>query len=446
MSAMRAWPVCLLIMGAFAVLALSGPVEVYPVWFLAAFGTASAAYLCALWLQGLGAPERQTLSLGRILAVAVSVRLMGLSLPGSDDVFRYLWEGSVSAAGFNPYLHAPSDALLGALRPGWHAQINHPDIAAAYGPVAEAVFAAHAWAGGGFFTWRLLTLCADLMAGWLLVRSAERFGRSPRYVALAYLWNPLAVFAFSFRGHLDAFLVLGMAVMLHAHAHRRHRTLLVAAACCANIKAPWLAAVPWALALAPKRYWWVLPAALAAPWAFFGDGFIAAVETMRRFAAEFHYNDGAHALLAGLLGGNGARLSGLFLLFLAGLCAARGQRRENSKAVEGLALLLGLCVLLSPTVHPWYGTWVGPAVALMAAGRARLPWLALSLCAGLGYGIYLVVRPGESWQELPLILRLLVHAPPWLLLAATIFPRVWKYRNAVPNVSGTAPELSSTVR
>lgn len=409
MNAARAWPVGLLYMGAFALLALNGPVEVHPACFLAAFGVASAAYLWAL--------NAESLTWRWIVAAAVAVRAMGLGLPGSDDVFRYLWEGSVSAAGFNPYLHAPNDPLLIPLRPEWHARINHPDLAAAYGPVAELLFAAHAWAGGGLFTWRLLALAAEGFAGYLLVRCAAPLGLKERNVALAYLWNPLAVFAFAFRGHLDAFLMLGMAAMLYAFVRRKPWLLLAAAACCANIKAPWLVAAPWALALAPKRSWWLLPAALLVPWLFFGGGFLAAAETMRRFACEYRYNGGAHALLAGALGGSGARLAVLLLLALAGVVAFRALRRDASEGVERLALLAGLFVLLSPTVHPWYGTWVAPAAALLAGTRAGRPWLALSLSAAFGYAIYLYVGPDGSWRELPLFYRLLVHVPPWMALA-----------------------------
>lgn len=446
MNAARAWPVCLLYTGAFALLAANGPVEVHPAWFLAAFGIASAAYLWALGQQCSVALEAPAISMKSIVAVAIAVRMMGLELPGSDDVYRYLWEGGVGVAGFNPYLHPPGDPLLASLCPDWHAQINHPDLAAAYGPVAELVFGAHAWAGGSFLTWRLLMICADLLAGWLLVGSGRQLGRSPQQVALAYLWNPLVVFAFSFRGHLDAFLMLGMAAMLYASVHQRPRTLLIAAACCANIKAPWLVAVPWAFALTPKRSWWVLPAALVAPWLFFEGGFFAAVETMGRFAAEYHYNDGAYALLAGFLGGSGARMAVLLALAIAGVFVFRSLRRDASRVAEHLALLLGLFVLLSPTVHPWYGTWVVPAVSLLSGSRARLPWLALSLCTGLGYGIYVFVRPGESWQELPLAFRLLVHVPPWMLLAVSAFSRSWGLGGAASRGSAPVPEFSSLVR
>jgi hypothetical protein len=167
---------------------------------------------------------------------------------------------------------------------------------------------------------------------------------------------------------------------------------------------------------------------------------------MRRFAAEYRYNDGAHALLAGFLGGSGARVAVLALLLMAGAFVFRSLRRDGLKATEHLALLLGLFVLLSPTVHPWYGTWVAPATALLAGRRANLPWLALSIGAGLGYGIYLFVRPGDPWRELPLALRLLVHLPPWILLAASIVPRSWTLRRAVSQVREPATDLTSTVR
>src|SRR4051812_23190448 len=34
----------------------------------------------------------------------------------SDDVFRFLWDGRVQAAGINPYLYPPDDPALAGLR------------------------------------------------------------------------------------------------------------------------------------------------------------------------------------------------------------------------------------------------------------------------------------------------------------------------------------------
>src|SRR6266480_1963277 len=51
-----------------------------------------------------------------------------------DDFWRYQWEGKIQQAGFNPYVNAPDDPQLEAVRSGfeaWH-KINHRDFRAIY--------------------------------------------------------------------------------------------------------------------------------------------------------------------------------------------------------------------------------------------------------------------------------------------------------------------------
>ena len=57
----------------------------------------------------------------------------------SDDIFRYVWEGQLTATGGNPYLTPPSD--FQPVDSAVHAQINHSDIPSIYPPVAMAFFA-----------------------------------------------------------------------------------------------------------------------------------------------------------------------------------------------------------------------------------------------------------------------------------------------------------------
>ena len=72
---------------------------------------------------------------------AIAPRLILLAMHPGDDIWRYLWEGYIQNHGFNPYLTVPSAPELIPLRTdafnldGW-SQINHPDHAAIYPPVA----------------------------------------------------------------------------------------------------------------------------------------------------------------------------------------------------------------------------------------------------------------------------------------------------------------------
>ena len=60
----------------------------------------------------------------------------------STDIFRYVWDGRVQAAGINPYRHVPADAALQHLRDdAIYPYINRADYAPTiYPPMAQIVF------------------------------------------------------------------------------------------------------------------------------------------------------------------------------------------------------------------------------------------------------------------------------------------------------------------
>ena len=51
-------------------------------------------------------------------ALAMRLSLVGIEPLLSTDLYRYIWDGRVQAAGINPYLHVPADPALAALRDG----------------------------------------------------------------------------------------------------------------------------------------------------------------------------------------------------------------------------------------------------------------------------------------------------------------------------------------
>ncbi len=81
-----------------------------------------------------------------ILGLAVAMRAALLPAPPflSSDIYRYVWDGQVQAAGINPYRYIPADPALEPLRdPAIYPLINRKDYAhTIYPPAAQAVFAA----------------------------------------------------------------------------------------------------------------------------------------------------------------------------------------------------------------------------------------------------------------------------------------------------------------
>ena len=79
-----------------------------------------------------------------ILGVAAAMRLAVVVAPPflSSDIYRYVWDGRVIAAGINPYRYIPADPQLAALRDDViFPEINRGNYAPTiYPPASEAIF------------------------------------------------------------------------------------------------------------------------------------------------------------------------------------------------------------------------------------------------------------------------------------------------------------------
>lgn len=163
-------------------------------WFLIAAGVMSAGFV-ASW------PIR-SLSSAWFWVLAVGLRVLLLPMVPGDDVWRYLWEGKIQLAGFSPYLHAPLDPALTALRTGWWSWINHPDLTAIYPPLTQLIFRLIAAVSTTVIAFKLVLVAADLTVCGLLSR---KFGYSK---TLVYAWNPLVIYCVAGGAHYESLFVL----------------------------------------------------------------------------------------------------------------------------------------------------------------------------------------------------------------------------------------------
>jgi hypothetical protein len=396
-------PISPLLLGSLLVAAWAGlmacdPIRQHP-------GPATAIFLAATLIYAVACrdllrdPSRWTLK--SVLVVGVLCRLIALPGSPSDDMHRYLWEGRVQAAGYNPYRLAPDDPALSELASiaPEHEFINHPDWTAIYPPLTQlwqrAAVSVHAsvWALKlSFVLAEAVLMCALLW--WLRRRGL------PAVRLAVYAWNPLAVWATSYEGHHD---VLAAAALLTALALAENGRRTLAALCftCAVLtKGFALVALP---ALLPHRArasehlsphgplrrrahaWAPLVASLglalllSTPYLLQGGGLTG---SLRRFADEMHYNDSLHALARGIFGADVAH--GLLVVGLVGT-AIHLVRRGLTDRLKTAAVLLGALLLSLPTVHPWYLMALLPFLCmrpwwgwLCLTGTVALTWLPLA--------------------------------------------------------------------
>jgi hypothetical protein len=129
---------------AFGGIAWLGELQDHARRFVLLFALASLAYgLAGAWVVRHRPMGRPVLLL--IIGAAVSFRLLLLPTTPtlSTDVYRYLWDGRLSAAGVSPYHHTPTAPELARFRSdGLYASLNHPDWHTIYPPGAQLLFAA----------------------------------------------------------------------------------------------------------------------------------------------------------------------------------------------------------------------------------------------------------------------------------------------------------------
>jgi len=349
----------------------------------------SALYASAVWV--VVRRRWDTTALRIILTVAVLARVIALFAPDtlSTDIYRYVWDGRVQAAGINPYRYVPADRALAFLRDqNIYPHVNRAEYAlTVYPPVAQMIFfiaariqetgTAMKLAMAGF---EAVTIGAIL--AWL------RRDRLPPERVLIYAWHPLPIWEFSGAGHVDAAAIAFLCLALLAVTRERPVTAGAALALATLVK-------PFALVIAPalwKKWDWRMPAAFAAVllacyapylgvgWRVFGF--------LGGYGGEEGYFEGGGFFIAALLRHLGVPVptgvfsAGVVLAILSGLAVfvAWRPRREPVEPWSPLLLAAAFLVLLSPH-FAWYFAWVLP----LLCRQLYLPLLYLTLACFILY-------------------------------------------------------------
>ncbi len=319
-----------------------------------------------------GGPSRRNL-LVLIFGLALLPRAILLaSQPAlSDDLYRYIWDGRVIAAGIDPYRYAPAAPELASLRDPLWERINYKAEHTPYPPAAQLVFAlTYRIAPDSVKAQQVVAIAADLLVIGMLLGLLGRLGLARERVLL-YAWSPLPALQFAHSAHNDALMVaaLLLALALATGNARARAGSGLALAFAALVKF-----VPLLLGPILLRRWrvagtlaWALGLALGiAPYLRFGLAGLAGL-------GEERANDSFHNVFVRLLEpvtphasvAADAASSLLTAAALTGpaLVLAWRDGCTDEDLARGAAFLLGLALLLSP-VQPWYLTWMLPFVAL----------------------------------------------------------------------------------
>ncbi|MGU3666749.1 glycosyltransferase 87 family protein [Methylobacterium sp. A49B] len=362
-----------------------------------------------------------------VLGLAAAMRAALLPAPPflSSDIYRYVWDGRVQAAGTNPYRFIPADPALAPLRDAAvYPLINRRDYARTiYPPAAQVVFAAVGRISDTVVAMKLAMLAFEAL-GVLALLGVLRIAGLPPERILIYAWNPLALWSFACDGHVDAVGIglLGLALWLRA----RHRDTLAGAALAA---ATLVKVLPIAVAPAFVRGGTLLGPALAglAVIALLYLPYLGAGHDVFSFFAGYGAEEGydtgiGYWLLAGLghLGVPPASLRLPYLAFaavgLATLALGIAFRRDRQAAPDAVtlcrdtALLAALTTCAASPHYAWYCPWislpavVAPIPAIIWMGSAPIlflidPFNDRFLWPALVFVPALLLAAGASWRS-----------------------------------------------
>ncbi len=394
--------------------------------FLAVAALQAAVYLTAVWLAWNSGSSRRIV-LG-IAAVAVLMRApVALAPPYlSSDIYRYVWDGRIEAAGFNPYTHEPNDPRLEALRD----RDIFPHIASKraptiYPPVAEAIFFAVTRVSELVTAMKIAMAAFEALTFAFLVRLLALDGL-PTARVVVYAWHPLPLWEFAGSGHIDAALIAFCVGALWVARSGRDGLagLFLAGAALTKF-------YPVVLLPALYRRWgWKLPAAFAMAIIIGYLPFVTAGSRVLGFLPGYAGQEGLAADGAGfyllsvlrLLLPSAALSARAYIVGSGAILAALGtavffRRRGARPSIIAAGVLATVFMVLVSPHYPWYFAWL---IVFACFFRSfALIWLTIAcMLLYLGAGNLSV----ENDQRL--VVELIIYGP----FAALALVDLWCYR------------------
>jgi hypothetical protein len=403
------------------------------------------AFIAAAWLLR-KVPLRSAVAL--ILLGGIAVQLAAVSAPpqNSTDLYRYIWDGRVQAAGVDPYAYVPTARQLTGLRdeflfhPGAEycvsqsyvashpaaelaagcTAINRPTVPTIYPPVAEAYFLGVHYLPAGSDSSTPIQAATALVAVLvtvLLLFGLRRLGRDMRTAAL-WSWCPMVALEAGNSAHVDVVAagLTAAAILVLATARTTRRTILggiLLGLAIATKPTPALT-VP---ALLRRRWFTVVVAASSAFIAVYVPHLLAVGSKVIGFLPGYlqqeNYTSGTRYGIIGLLV-TGPLASAMAVLILAAVALAVLQFGHPDQPWQGAVVMTAAALAVTTPHYQWYAL----VLVMLVAFDGRPEWLAFAA------GAYYAAEPGMGRYTPPhRLIDAIAYGVPVLVVAVGCLAR-----------------------
>ncbi|MBI1184126.1 DUF2029 domain-containing protein [bacterium] len=352
------------------------------------------------------------LSKTQIIVIGLMLRLLLLfsTTRLSDDSYRYFWDGTLLAKGYNPYADKPNDTLQSHYFGSDSTQqllskLNSQEYYTVYPPFSQVIFAVSAKLSGFNYPYfnvilRLIIILFELITCLVLFKILEILSL-PHQQAIWYFLNPMVIIELTGNLHSEIYMIWAIALSLFLYHTQWYALSAVFLAFAVATKLYPILFVPFFMVSLPLKHklWFGFAmtstiAVLFLPFFYNNSYLYHVVDSLKLYYQNFEFNGGLYYFFRYI----GFRISGYNQIALIGkilsfctlsafiiLWLLRIKRPEKWTIEQSIFFAMVIFYLLSHTVMPWYLSLAVFATAFVSY-RMAIAWSALSL---LSYSAFL---------------------------------------------------------
>ncbi len=305
-----------------------------------------------------------------------------------DDFYRYLWDGAVTANGYNPYLFSPEDALQNSGESPAELKrlakesgdiiknINYPHVRTIYPALSQSIFAInYLIAPWQTWTWKAILLIFDIAVLLFLFLIIKHL-KLPLVLLSVYWLNPIVIHEFFNAAHMDLLAILFVTISIFLYLKNKSWMAIVCLAIATGFKI-------WPIVLLPlylRPFWknkqtlfFYLLGYLIIVFILFipvfaskpdeSLGFIRYAERWINNAAVYSTFREIINYITNLVGFKINLLPRILIVLFYLIILLFIVKKENkypTHFLEKALIIVAVLYLISPTQFPWYYTWLVP--------------------------------------------------------------------------------------
>lgn len=332
-----------------------------------AFGTAFMGYVFVLQEKE---SSKILLSLGIVLRLCLFFSLPSLS----DDLYRFIWDGTLLKNGIHPFEQLPTfylDQDVNGINQALFDRLNSQPYFTIYPPLNQFIFWLSAVIGNG--NWlvsagviRVILLIADIGSFFLLKKLLLQYGKS-EHLAFWFFLNPLVILEFSGNLHFEGLVIFFL--LAGIYLYEKGKKLLSGAALGFAIGTKLLPLIylPYLLLRGLKDQKWSVSIlagtiGLATLLPMFSEAFISGMQnSLDLYFRSFEFNASIYFIAREIgylnYGYNniaqiGPLLSVISILIIISISAVAIWKKWSIPRT--FLFILTSYLLFATTIHPWY--------------------------------------------------------------------------------------------